>query len=192
VAEAALSLEARLAAMGETLEFPAAAALADDVLAALDEPVVTANRWRRPLLAVAAAVVLVAAVTMAVPDSRRAVARWLGFDGYRIERVVELPNVDAAPAPVGPVVIRGDLTTDAFGKQIAQGTDVRVLEVNGRTAFWIAGDQHLFFTYDLDGTRREQRLAGNTLVWQQGDEIVRIEGLDLTLRQALKIAERVD
>ena len=63
--------------------------------------------------------------------------------------------------------------------------------MNGRPAYWISGDQHLFITYRRDGSRREQRLAGNTLVWQQGDEIVRIEGVDLTLAEALAIAEHV-
>ena len=63
--------------------------------------------------------------------------------------------------------------------------------MNGRTGFWISGDEHLFFTYDRDGSRREQRLAGNTLVWQQGDEIVRIEGVQLTLAEALRLAEDV-
>jgi hypothetical protein len=187
-----LPLEARLVAMGAALEFARTEALADDVLGALDEPAATAHRWRRPLLAVAAAVVLIVAATLAVPGSRRAIARWLGFDGYRIERVVDLPDVDAAPAPVGPLVIRGNLTTDAFVKMATYGTDVRQVEVNGRQAFWISGGQHLFFTYDRDGTRREQRLAGNTLVWQEGDEVVRVEGVDLTLEQALEIAERVE
>jgi hypothetical protein len=191
---AELTLEARLVALGEALEFPRADTLVDDVLGGLDEPVggATRSRWRRPLLAAAAAVVVIVAATLAVPGSRRAVARWFGFDGYRIERVVDLPAVDAAPAPVGPLVIRGDLTTDAFGKLVAAGTEVRIVDVAGQTGYWIAGDQHLFFTYDRDGSRREQRLAGNTLVWQHGDEIVRVEGVGLSLEQALKIAGNME
>jgi hypothetical protein len=43
--------------------------------------------------------------------------------------------------------------------------------------------------YERDGSIHEQRLAGNTLVWQDGDEIVRVEGAALTLEQALAIAE---
>jgi hypothetical protein len=187
-----LTLDARLVAMGEALEFPRAGSLADDVVAALEQPVAPVHRWRRPLLAVAAVVLLVIAVTMAIPDSRRAVARWFGFDGYRIERVVDFPDVDAGPAPVGPLVTRGDLTTDAFFKLARFGTEVREVDVNGRPGFWISGGQHLFFTYDRNGMRQEQRLAGNTLVWQQGDEIVRIEGVDLTLEEALKIAADLD
>ena len=64
------------------------------------------------------------------------------------------------------------------------GTEVRDVEVNGRAGYWISGEQHLFFTYDRDGMQQEQRLAGNTLVWQEGDEIVRVEGVDLTLEEA--------
>ena len=183
-----LTLEARLVAMGEGLEFPGAGSLADDVVAALPQPEAAAHRWRRPLLAVAAVLLLVIAVTLAIPGSRRAVARWFGFDGYTIERVVDLPDVDAGPAPIGPLVTRGDLTTDAFFKLTQMGTDVRQIEVNGHPGFWISGGQHLFFTYARNGVRQEQRLAGNTLVWQQGDEIVRIEGVDLTLDEALAIA----
>jgi hypothetical protein len=133
-------------------------------------------------------VLLIVAVTLAVPGSRRAVARWLGFDGYRIDRVVELPDVGAAPAPAGPVVIRGDLEQASFGKLVDAGSSVQVVSVNGRTAYWISGDQHLFFMYRRNGEVEEQRLAGNTLVWQQGDEIIRVEGVDLTLEQALEIA----
>jgi hypothetical protein len=183
-----VTLDARLVAMGEALEFPRAGSLADDVLAALDEPSADAHRWRRPLLAVAAVLLLVLAVTLAIPDSRRAVARWFGFDGYTIERVVDFPDVDAGPAPIGPLVTRGDLTTDAFFKLTRMGTEVRGMDVNGHPGYWISGGQHLFFTYDRNGRRQEQRLAGNTLVWQAGDEIVRIEGVDLTLDEALAIA----
>ncbi len=188
---AELTLETRLLALGEAMEFPRAATLADDVLGALEEPVAIRQRrrWRRPLLAVAAAMIVIVATTLAVPGSRRAVARWFGFDGYRIERVVDLPDVDAGPAPIGPLVTRGDLTTEAFAKLTRIGTDVREVDVNGRPGFWISGGEHLFFTYDRDGSRREQRLAGNTLVWQHGDEIVRIEGIQLTLAEALRIAE---
>jgi hypothetical protein len=183
-----LTLDARLVAMGEALEFPRAGSLADDVMAALEQPEVEEHRWRRPLLAVAAVALLVIAATLAVPASRRAVARWFGFGSYRIERVVDFPDVDAGPAPIGPLVTRGDLTTDAFVKLARIGTDVREVDVNGRPGFWISGGPHLFFTYDRNGMRQEQRLAGNTLVWQQGDQIVRVEGVDLTLEEALQIA----
>jgi hypothetical protein len=186
---AELTLEARLVAMGESLAFPRAESLVDDVLGALESPAERApTRWWRPVLAVAAAVLLIVAVTLAVPESRRAVARWLGFDGYRIDRVVELPDVGAAPAPADTVIVRGDLEQMTFGKLVEAGTNVDVVAVNGRTAYWISGDQHLFFMYHRDGSLREQRLAGNTLVWQDGDEIVRIEGVGLTLEQALALA----
>jgi hypothetical protein len=185
---AELTLEARLVAMGEELVFPRAETLVDDVLETLEQPGVARSRWRRPLLVAAAAVLVAVAVALAVPGSRRAVARWLGFEGYRIERVVELPDVAAAPAPAGPVVVRGSLEEMTFGKLVEAGTKVEVVSLNGRTAYWISGDQHLFFMYRRNGSIREQRLAGNTLVWQDGDQIVRVEGVGLTLEQALAIA----
>jgi hypothetical protein len=185
-----LSLEARLMAVGESLEFARADVLVDDILEALEERRPrAASRWRRPLLAVAAVLLVLVAVTLAIPGSRRAVARWIGFDGYRIERVVDLPEIAATPPPVGPVVMRGDLTEEGFRKLVTAGTEVRRIKLHGREAFWISGDQHLFFSYLRDGTRSEQRLAGNTLVWQEGDQIVRVEGVALTLPAALEIAE---
>ena len=96
-----VALEDRLRALGEALEFRDEETLVDDVLAALD--VRPPSRWRRPLL-VAAAVVLVAmTIALAVPSSRETIARWLGFDDYRIERVdVVPPTITVPPEPAGP------------------------------------------------------------------------------------------
>ena len=171
-----LSLDARLVAMGEALEFPRARVLADDVVARWSSRRPRGHRWRRPVARRRRRGV--ARARGDAGDSRQpaAVARWFGFDGYRIERVVDFPDVDAGPAPIGPLVTCGDLTTDAFFKLTRFGTEVREVDVNGHAGFWIFGGEHLFFTYDRDGMRKEQRLAGNTLVWQQGDEIVRGPG----------------
>ena len=74
-----VGLEQRLASLGAALRFPAADALADDVLAAIGR-LPAPSRWQRPLLVAAAVVLVVAGVAAAVPDSRHAVARWLGLE----------------------------------------------------------------------------------------------------------------
>ena len=221
-------LEDRLQALGEALDFRDEDTLVHDVLAALE--VRPARRWRRPLL-VAAAVVLVAMiVALAVPSSRETIARWLGFDDYRIERVdVIPPTVTVPPEPaslsleeaatrtgitpmvapeLGPprevqaplgryVVVRydealvatlpGTLDEGTFGKLGTAGFDVRAVEVGGAPGYWISGGPHAFLYTDADGVAREVRVAEDTLVWQTGHTIVRIEG-DLTLERAQEIA----
>ena len=49
--------------------------------------------------------------------------------------------------------------------------------VNGGPGVWIEGDPHSFGYVDQDGRVREEtlRLAGNTLIWEQGELTVRIE-----------------
>ncbi len=68
---------------------------------------------------------------------------------------------------------------------------VRFAEVSGRSALWF--DQtHRVALLNRDGTRRFEtaRLAGHTLIWEQGGTTVRVEG-DLTLSRAVEIAESV-
>jgi hypothetical protein len=68
---------------------------------------------------------------------------------------------------------------------------VSFTEVGGRSALWF--DQtHRVTLLNRDGTRRFEtaRLAGHTLIWEQGDTTVRVEG-DLTLDRAVEIAESV-
>ena len=68
---------------------------------------------------------------------------------------------------------------------------VRFTEVAGRSALWF--DQtHRVALLNRDGTRRFEtaRLAGPTLIWEQGDTTVRVEG-DVTLDRAVEIAESV-
>ena len=221
-------LEDRLQALGEALDFRDEDTLVHDVLAALEER--PARRWRRPFLAAAAVVLVTMIVALAVPSSRETIARWLGFDDYRIERVdVIPPTVTVPPEPaglsleeaatrtgitpmvapeLGPprevqaplgryVVVRydealvatlpGTLDEGTFGKLGTAGFDVRAVEVGGAPGYWISGGPHAFLYTDADGVAREVRVAEDTLVWQRGDTIVRIEG-DLTLERAQEIA----
>jgi hypothetical protein len=62
--------------------------------------------------------------------------------------------------------------------------------VNGHPGYWIAGKPHVFFFTDTSGQFRNEtlRLATNTLIFDNGGTVVRIEG-DLTKAQALEIAK---
>jgi hypothetical protein len=71
-------------------------------------------------------------------------------------------------------------------KVAAGGTQVRWTSVEGEPGVWLAGPQHVF-VFPGGGTR----LAGNTLVWQQGSLTLRLEGPGLTLAHALALAQSV-
>ena len=241
------TMEQRLAAFGATLTFPRADELVDDVLAALDAEVrPLGSRRRHLLLAAAAVLVVIAALVAAVPGSRHAVARWLGFENLRIEHVERLPEEvapsvpAAAPAPsrLGPEVslddaaattgvvprvaeglgeplsvhapgdryvavrygvdggevivatLPGDLEPGLFTKLVDGGVEIVDVEVGGMPAYWITGRQHVLMYVDPAGQVQESRLADDTLVWEQGDVIVRVEG-DIPLERAMAIAETV-
>ena len=110
----------------------------------------------------------------------------------------ELGPPRVVQAPLGrSVVVRydealvatlpGTLDEGVFGKLGTAGLDVRAVEVGGAPGYWISGGPHVFLYTDADGVAREVRAAEDTLVWQRGDVIVRIEG-DLTLERAQEIA----
>jgi hypothetical protein len=88
------------------------------------------------------------------------------------------------------VTLPGDVATDLFFKMVDAGAEVRTIELFGAPAYWISGGSHFFVYRDADGEVREARPAGSTLVWERGDDIVRIEG-DLTLQRAVEIASSV-
>ncbi len=97
----------------------------------------------------------------------------------------------ASKTDVGILVMEIQGTTDSnfFGKMIGPGTTLTEVRVNGGPGYWIEGSPHVFFFTDAQGAVRDEdmRLATNTLLWQQGDRTIRIEG-PLTEAQALQIA----
>ena len=64
---------------------------------------------------------------------------------------------------------------------------MRARRGRGAPAYWITGGPHVFLYTDADGDAQEVRVAEDTLVWQRGDTIVRVEG-DITLERAQEIA----
>jgi len=88
---------------------------------------------------------------------------------------------------------RGTVGRDAFVKSLGPGTRLDAVTVNGGAGFWIEGAPHLVYFYrDANGQSAlaEARLAGNVLLWQQGDLTLRLEGL-ASKDQAIKIAQSV-
>jgi hypothetical protein len=67
--------------------------------------------------------------------------------------------------------------------------EVRYAAVGGTDALWFE-DPHEVTLIEADGTRRTEsaRLAGHTLIWQDGYTTLRLEG-DVTLERAVEIAE---
>jgi hypothetical protein len=73
------------------------------------------------------------------------------------------------------------------------GADVAVSRetVSGRRALWLAGAHSFIYTLpNGEGRDETARLAGPTLLWEDGDRLYRLEG-DFTLPEALAIAEDV-
>jgi len=63
-----------------------------------------------------------------------------------------------------------------FGKVLDQTTTLEKVTVNGQPGFWIQGTPHFFF-YNANGAFLQEtlRLAGNTLLWTQGNLLLRLE-----------------
>lgn len=83
---------------------------------------------------------------------------------------------------------RGRVDEPFFGKMLGPDTTLVKVSVGGHQGYWIAGQPHVFFFIDAEGNFRNEtmRLATNTLIFDDGGTIVRIEG-DLTKDQALQI-----
>jgi hypothetical protein len=85
----------------------------------------------------------------------------------------------AAQTGVGALVIefRGQVQQDLFTKMLGPDATLENVMVNNNPGYWIGGAPHGFFFIDPQGIVREDtfRLAGNTLIWDQGGLTIRIE-----------------
>ena len=83
----------------------------------------------------------------------------------------------------------GSLDNPAIGKTIGDGTSVQQVEVDGEFGLWIDGAPHDVSFFDEDGDIVFERFAGNTLLWQDGEVVRRLEGFaDVT--DAVEYAEQ--
>jgi hypothetical protein len=105
----------------------------------------------------------------------------------------KIPTTTEAGVGLLVTEFRGDLDPVLIGKLVGPGTSAEQLAVGGEPGLWIHGEPHVFLYRDADGEVREEtrRLAGNALVWNRGDLLLRLEG-DVSREQALEIARSLE
>jgi len=86
-------LERALGALAQELDFPETPDLATAVLAELEPRTTRRVERGRWIVAVAVVVLAALAATLAIPDARATLFRWLSIGGERIELVDTLPEV---------------------------------------------------------------------------------------------------
>jgi len=91
-------LEHALMSVGRELDVPEAPDLTLRVLGALERRPAGRRRQRRLVLVLAALVIAALVATLAIPDARSALLRFLHIGGVQIELVDELPEVSPDPA----------------------------------------------------------------------------------------------
>jgi hypothetical protein len=126
------------------------------------------------------------AIYLAVPPAGGAVTLLYG----------ERAGFPADPATgIGLVVtqFRADIGPDIFEKLIGSGVSVTPSRVIGNAAWWIAGGDHVFFYRDANGrvVNTTLRLAGDTLIWEEGGVTHRVEGAP-TLAKAILVAQSLE
>ena len=86
----------------------------------------------------------------------------------------------------------GDVDQGFIEKGLGPGTRLESVTVNGRPGYWIEGRPHAFVYRDANGNVRDEsyRLAGNVLLWEDGDLLLRLESA-LSKEEALRIASSV-
>jgi hypothetical protein len=125
-------------------------------------------------------------------------ARVAGFTPYLprgvvVRRAYARLGVIAIPLGGGRLLTELSSTDLGVSKKFAgSATRIEPVQVNGHDGIWLEGGAHVLVYLGPDGTpiAKTLRLAGNTLVWQVGARVYRIEG-PLTQEQALRIAESI-
>ncbi|MDW3215059.1 MAG: hypothetical protein R8G01_13735 [Ilumatobacteraceae bacterium] len=200
---------------------PVESALAAAVLARLDEPPVrrghTVLRVAAALVIVVALVAVAvpssrrtvadwfgfdgarierrpAAPTVSTPDPFDD-APTTGADGADVSddpaagSIGTVVDVDGTDILVSEFV--GTLDNPAIGKTVGDGTNVRQVDVGGQVGIWIDGAPHDVSFLDDEGDIVFERFAGNTLLWQDGDVVRRLEGF-ADVAAAIEYAEHIE
>jgi hypothetical protein len=116
--------------------------------------------------------------------------------GLRLTLVYEPgPGVPESPyTGVGLLVSEfvGEGATRYVEKLADAGTRIERLQVGAYPALWLEGGPHFVF-FDKEGRvfEDEGRLAGNTLLVERNDVLVRIEG-EISMERAVEIAESLE
>lgn len=101
------------------------------------------------------------------------------------------PGLPASPyTEAGLLITQFRATVDlAYIKKLSGVSEVEFLRVNGGNAFWFSQPHELVFI-DRHGSYQQERarLAGSTLIWEQGDVTYRLEG-QVSRDEAVRIAE---
>jgi hypothetical protein len=99
--------------------------------------------------------------------------------------VTALPGISALI-----VEFKGSLDAPILGKAIGPGTTLEAVPLSsGNAAYWLSGQPHQFFYRDSTGNIQPDtlRLAGNTLLWDDGGITYRLEA-QVTREEAVRIA----
>ena len=145
-----------------------------------------------------ASVVAQAAFPVVVPaDLGQPDAAFLGGTALRFQVAFVYAARDGLPASelldgAGLLVTqaRGRVDEGLVNKLVDSGFgSVRRVDVGGDEGYWFSGAPHFFWYLSSDGSMIEdsRRLVGDTLAWQHGDVLYRIEG-DISFERALEIA----
>jgi hypothetical protein len=125
-------LDRELRALAVTLDWPAERDFVPAVRARLTQPSTRREiPWRKVAGVVAVVLVIATAATMAVPDARTAVLRFLGLKGVTVIRVEQLP-----PAPPPSEAFFGDQVSLAEAERIA-GIDLLLPDLGPPDQVWV-------------------------------------------------------
>ena len=102
------------------------------------------------------------------------------------------PGIPVSPlAGVSALIVefRGRVDQTVLGKSAGPDTRVEAIPLDGRPAYWLSGQPHQFFFFDANGNFQQEslRLAGNTLLWEEGGVTYRLEA-DVSKEEAVRIA----
>jgi hypothetical protein len=88
--------------------------------------------------------------------------------------------------------LRGSIYEGFVKKAGEGGTRVERVTVDGDAGLFVSGDEHFVMFRDEFGSITDERtyLAGNVLLWNRGELLLRLEG-DLTRDEAIELAESI-